>query len=114
MICILASDAVEQIVGLLLMSLRLKATGIAWYKPEDYDRLRQLFSDGENLPGTYAEWLSKAQNLFDQLVDEGLTVEKVYINPDTFPGWCAVRGLDINSKARVRFANESVYRQYRE
>ncbi|MBA3572165.1 MAG: hypothetical protein H0W34_09375 [Pyrinomonadaceae bacterium] len=81
---------------------------------EHYDELRCLFSDGKNLPATYDEWLKKAQDLFDKFKREGHNVEKVYIEPDTFPAWCAERGLDVNSQARVRFANESVYKKHRD
>ena len=96
------------------MSIKVQVTGIAWYREEDYDKLRRLFVDGNNLPSSFHEWLTKAQALFDRMKREGHAVEKVYIDPETFPGWCAVRGMDIDSKARVRFANESVYRMHRD
>jgi hypothetical protein len=101
-------------VRLLIMSLKIQVTGIAWYREEDYDKLRGLFVDGNNLPSSFREWLTKAQALFDGMKREGHAVEKVYIDPETFPGWYAVRGMDIDSKARVRFANESVYRMHRD
>jgi hypothetical protein len=96
------------------MSMKVQFTGIAWYHKQDYDKLRSLFVDGSNLPDSYDEWLSKAQALFDRMKREGHAVEKVYIDPKTFPGWCAVRGMDLDSKARVRFANESVYQKHRD
>ncbi|HEY0380550.1 MAG TPA: hypothetical protein VGC87_26795 [Pyrinomonadaceae bacterium] len=91
----------------------IKAIGFAWYKPEHYDEMRRLSADGKTqMPSTYKQWLKKAQDLFDRLKREGHTVEKVYIEPDTFPAWCAERGLQINAQARIRFADEFVARKY--
>ena len=55
--------------------------GIVWYKEEDYPILKNLFEDGDTLPDTYSEWLEKAQNLFNQLIQRGLTPVKAYIDP---------------------------------
>jgi len=54
---------------------------IVWYKEEDYPILKNLFEDGDTLPDTYSEWLEKAQNLFNQLIQRGLTPVKAYIDP---------------------------------
>jgi len=91
---------------------KAKALGIAWYKEEDYLRLKDLFVDGHTLPDTFNEWLDKAQNLFNQHRTKGHIVEKVYIDPNTFPDWCRGRGLDIDTNARSEFASEFVARKY--
>jgi len=79
--------------------------GVVWYKEEDYPILKELFEDGDTLPDSYSEWLEKAQNLFNQLIQRGFTPIKVYINPDTFPKWCIERGHSLNAKARTAYAN---------
>jgi len=91
---------------------QVKATGIAWYKKENYERLKELFVDSHLLPDTLDEWLNKAQNLIDQLRITGRIVEKVDIDPDVFPEWCRGRGLDINARARADFADEFIARKY--
>lgn len=90
----------------------IRATGIAWFRPEDYDRCRQLFSDGHGLNKRYQDWHQAAQGLYERLTRSGHIVEKVYIDPETFPAWCAERGLNVDAQARMRFANEFVYRKY--
>ena len=67
------------------MSQEVKVVGMAWYKPEDYDEIRRLSADGESMAPTYQDWLDSAQELFDRVKSKGHTVEKVYIDPDTFP-----------------------------
>lgn len=94
------------------MSPTIRATGIPWYRKEDYVRLKNLFIDGHDLPLTFDEWQQQAQDLFDGLKSKGHIVEKVYIEPDPFTDWCLRRGLDINANARVNFANEFVARIY--
>jgi len=81
--------------------------GIAWYKKEDYETLKRLFADGDNLPTTYDDWLNTAERLLKQLRRDGQAFQKVYIDPDTFPSWCAARGLEMNAEARTRFSAES-------
>ena len=80
--------------------------GMTWYKREDYERLKQLFIDGDMLPTTYDEWLEKAENGFAQLIRGGNIVVKAYINPDTFPKWCDARRLSTDTDGRKRFASE--------
>jgi hypothetical protein len=86
--------------------MRISVTGIAWYKREDYERLRALFMDGDKLPSTYDQWLNKAEDIVNQFRSNGQAFQKVYIDPNTFADWCSARGLDIDAKARMRFSNE--------
>lgn len=65
--------------------MRVSLVGIAWFRHEDYDRLRKLFTDGDGLPPTYEGWLKLAERLVDQLRRNGQAFRKVYIDPDTFP-----------------------------
>lgn len=90
--------------------MKIHKTGMAWYQPNDYERLKQIFSDGDKLPATYEQWLQKAENGIAQLRRDGHVIVKVNLNPDTFIEWCRVRGLDVNSDSRRRFASEFVAR----
>jgi hypothetical protein len=40
----------------LMTSSMARATGIAWYRQEEYARLKKLFKDGRKLPDTFAVW----------------------------------------------------------
>ena len=83
----------------------VEVIGFAWYRREDYDRLKAMFKDGEKLPDTYEDWLAKAQNTVLNLADRFL-IEKSYIDPETFPMWCAKRGLQMDAIARTRYSAE--------
>jgi len=93
--------------------MQIRAVGMVWYRQEDYFKVKTLMSDSRKLPDTYAQWLKQANQGFQQLTAEGLLVEKVYLDPDTFPAWCSERGLNVDAHARMTFANEFVGRKYR-
>ena len=93
--------------------MQVSATGIAWYRAQDYDRLKATFTDGWKLPDTFESWQRSAQNLYDKLTNEGLVVVKAYIDPNTFPEWCRANGMEMNAKARMRFANDCAAEHHR-
>lgn len=86
--------------------MQLNATGISWYRPKDYDRLKAMFTDGQKLPDTFDSWLSRAKAIYDHLTKEGRVVHQAFIDPDTFPEWCETRGMEMDEKARMQYAVE--------
>ena len=86
--------------------MSIDVIGIAWYRTEDYERLKAMFKDGEKLPDTYEDWLAKAQITVLTLAKGPLLVEKSYIDPETFPQWCVEKGLEMDAGARTRYAAE--------
>ena len=80
--------------------------GIVWYRAEDYDRLKAMFTDGRKLPDTFESWLESAHNVYDMLTRRGFVIVKAYLDPDTFPGWCRARGMKMNAKARSHFGSD--------
>lgn len=93
--------------------MRIAIVGVPWYKREDYQRLLRIFSDRDNFATTYDEWLKAAESVMNNLRRNGHACQKVYIDPDTFPAWCAVNTIDIDAKARTLFASDFVARKHR-
>lgn len=91
------------------MSNQISVIGMSWYKEHDYQRLRDIFDDGDKLPPTYAKWLQNAQYGFDELTSKGHIVIKAYIDPESFTGWCVKQGYRIDSKARNQFAIDTAH-----
>jgi hypothetical protein len=90
--------------------MQVQATGIPWYREQDYERLVALFNDGSKLPATFSQWQAKAQGLHDHLTSKGSVVVKAYIDPDTFPEWCRTHGHEMDAQARMAFGNECAYK----
>ena len=79
-------------------------TGIAWYRPEDWQRLREISSDRADLEDTYEEWLDQAEDKFRKIRNAGMDVTKIFVNLDELKSWCEENNLDINADSRSNFA----------
>ena len=68
--------------------------GLPWYRREDYPRIRDMMSDRHNLAPT-----GPAMRLeeFD---------DRVPIEPEAFARWCAKRGVEPGSAARMEYVSE--------
>ena len=75
--------------------------------------MRLLFKDGHKLPLTYEDWEQQVYEIIDQAKIQEIVVIKAYIDPKTFPNWCRARDLNIDAKARERFATEFARQQQR-
>ncbi len=99
--------------GTSMGKLPVGIIGISWFRPEDYDRLRNsVFVDGDDLHETYAEWLTSAETAVVQFITAGHAVERVYIDADEFSEWCVAEGIAADSTARSRYASAVVGRKY--
>ncbi|MEK9722109.1 MAG: hypothetical protein VW405_01320 [Rhodospirillaceae bacterium] len=86
--------------------LPIRAVGIPWYNKEDYPLVLKIMADARLLSPTYEEWRRRAEDFERAQKAQGVIVVRAIIDPKAFPGWCAVRGLNIDAAARTRFANE--------
>ncbi len=84
------------------------AVGFAWYRPQQWQRVRDISDDAEDLTDTYLEWLELAEERFNDLRRSGLHVEKVDVDSEQLILWCNDRGLKINGKSRSRYAAEKL------
>ncbi|NLD53377.1 MAG: hypothetical protein GX652_01780 [Burkholderiaceae bacterium] len=80
--------------------------GIAWYRPERYDRVREVMSDGISFPKTHASWRQKASRMERELGRQGFSPQRVDVDPDEFARWCSVRDVAPDSAARDAFVRE--------
>ena len=87
------------------MEKQKSVIGLSWYRAEDYDAILGIMSDSNKLPDTFGEWLLKAENGEKELTATGHIVVRAVIDPKTFPDWCRSRSLNIDSKARMEYAN---------
>ena len=86
--------------------MRIAATGIPWYRKEEYGTLRKLFVDGEKLPALFRDWERAALDLEERIRQSGMTVVRAPLSPNEFPQWCRDQGLSLDSQARSRYASE--------
>jgi hypothetical protein len=90
----------------------LPAVGAYWIKEEDYPAFQEIFDDGKKMPRTWGEWLKIAEEMEKGLKAYGHVVERVYIDPNTFPEWCSSHGTSPGSQGRKLFVAEAVSAKY--
>lgn len=79
---------------------------MVWYKEEDYELLLTLFDDAELLPLTFSDWSKRAEEKKEEVENVGDQVIKVFIDPETFPEWCASKNLPKDANSRSQLALE--------
>jgi hypothetical protein len=79
---------------------------IVWYRPEQWQRVRDIAADSHEFEDSYVEWLQLAEEKAKELKGRGLRVEKVDLDSEKLILWCNERGLENNGQARSRYAAE--------
>jgi hypothetical protein len=80
--------------------------GIAWYKDEStYRRALAIFSDAENMPGSYEDWKAIVDKQCELIKGSGNIAIRADIDPETFASWCESHGQEANSRGRTAFVN---------
>ncbi len=81
-------------------------TGIAWYRRDQWARLRKLAADADRLEEEFEDWLVGAQKTIVQLTATGLRVRRVDVDLDDLVRWCRHEGRPLDSAARAAFTAE--------
>ena len=79
-------------------------TGVAWYRAEQWERLRDIVAAPEALEETYEEWVAMATEKLSHLAEQGLVLEKVDVDVEELLAWCNERGRAVDGEARAEFA----------
>src|SRR6266478_5048125 len=87
-------------------------TGVAWYRPEQWERLREVSEDVDNLEETYDAWLKTAERLIRDGIPSDVRVERINVDVEEVLAWCNMRGLPMNASSRSRFVSETVRQKY--
>ena len=78
-------------------------TGIAWYRRDQWTRLRELAPDVEKIEESYEDWLAGAQTVLVQLTVAGVRVQRVDVDLDELVRWCRGEDRPLDSAARAAF-----------
>jgi hypothetical protein len=91
-----------------LMKSKEKArdvAGVAWYRREQWQRLREISADGDDLEESYEAWLAEAERVF-RYGDLSRKFQKVDVDVEQLLAWCNENGRPVDSKARAHYAAE--------
>jgi hypothetical protein len=81
---------------------------VVWYRPEQWQRVRDVSIDSEKLEESYRDWLELAESKFAELKSRGLRVERFYVDSEKLIRWCNERGVENDAKARSQYAAEGL------
>ena len=87
-------------------------TGVAWYRREQWERLREVSEDVDNLEETYDAWLQTAERMIRDGIPKDVIVEKIDIDVEEVLAWCNVQRLPMNAASRARFVSERVRQRH--
>jgi hypothetical protein len=88
------------------------ATGVGWYRAEQWERLREISADRERLEETYKDWVASAEEALREMRKVGLYAEKVDVDVEELLAWCRAQGRDVDSAARAQYAAVMLRQRY--
>ncbi len=56
---------------------------VVWYRPEQWQRVRDIATDADELEASYAQWVQVAEEKLKQLRSNRLRVEKVDVDSES-------------------------------
>ena len=89
--------------------MKISHVGIPWYRREDYQRLIEIFEDGEAFSNSFDGWLEAAEQFERNAKKNGIVPVRALIDPDEFPVWCRANNLRVDGEGRKRFASETAH-----
>ena len=82
--------------------------GAAWYRSDQWDRLKEVSEDRADLEETWEEWICTAEKSLRDLRARGIQVEKVDVDVEELMLWCSLKQQPINAASRSAFAAEKL------
>lgn len=86
--------------------------GIAWFAPEQWERLREVSADVDVLEDTHAEWLRSVERAIPDFEQQGIEVERVPVDVEELVEWCATEQRPVDGAARADFATRELQRRH--
>lgn len=77
--------------------------GVGWYKKEQWQLLREVSEDSDNLEDTFHEWVANANDSIKKLSNSGCRFAKIEIDVTELLEWCSKQKLAVNGTSRSNF-----------
>ena len=78
---------------------------VAWYKPGQWRRLKEISADRDRLEATYGDWQIMAEKAMKDFAAQGVFPEKVVVDTEDLLIWCNERELPVNGESRSFYAS---------
>ena len=77
--------------------------GVNWYRPEQWERLREIAEDKDNFAMTYEESLVESEQKIQHLEAQGIRPIKVEVDVEALLTLCTTQGLAVTPETRTKF-----------
>ena len=85
---------------------------VAWYFPEQWERLREVVADPQNFEETHAEWQASFDSGMLFFKDRGFDAHRVPVDVDELTAWCQKHSRPMDGKAGLDFAAEKLRAEF--
>ena len=86
--------------------------GAAWYRENQWERLKEVSEDRDNLEETWIEWNQAVEKSLQEARSMGLHVEKVDVDIEELIQWCRAKRRPVNAESRASFAGEKTMKRH--
>ena len=83
--------------------------GIAWYRQEEWDRLKREFDDSEKMHKTWNEWRQASESGVEYMARKNKIFYPVLLEADAIKEYCSKYNMPNTSATRVRMVNEILW-----
>lgn len=87
---------------------RSMMVGVAWFSPDQWERLRQVAADKKALHDTYDEWVADAFAALRNLERLGFAARPFEVDVDELLRWCREQRRKVDGAARSAFVAEKL------
>ena len=77
--------------------------GVSWYRPEQWERLREISEDKATFALSYEASLVESEQKIRDLEAQGIRPIKVEVDVEALLTWCTAHGLVVTSETRTKF-----------
>ena len=77
--------------------------GVSWYRPEQWERLREISEDKETFAIPYEASLIESEKKIQDLEAQGMRPSKVEVDVEALLTWCIAQGLPVTPETRTKF-----------
>lgn len=82
-----------------------QAIGVAWFRREDYPRIREIMDDRDTMHVTFDEWEKNAERKLAAFpVPPGVKIVRIVVDPQEFLSAAMRHGFKRNAQGRSTFA----------
>ena len=89
-----------------------QVTGILWWKPNQWEKAKQISSDSHAFDKTYQDWKNAAEKALINISILGTKVYKIEIDLDELVEWTKKKKIPLDSNARAEFVSLKVQKYH--